>query len=509
MIISLFCFLTLLISATVSIPFSHVYSWHEEPIIFGEPKPPHYFKKFVGYGYNPKIETEIRGTVIGVDAFIYIVPDPSYYNLLLPGNYLDPTCEFFDTNAGKVLKLDLLGLIFKTEAPCPRMENPEGEAFNELKKTYQEMGKKLKSLNELGFPLTFPKLLINSKLADIVNSAQQFIPIIKLERPSHKYISDKCYPEGYPEGERKISNSWFPNDQWPELPCTNPVYYPPLDPTKSGCQVPGGSGAGNENCVREGDRIIVKGFYVHEHQHAMWEPEDLGGSSCIKSLSWKENGLMACWGHAELHPYNLTHVKRISSNVSENLNPDGSYTESHTVVAPLYKAYYSQTYHPNKLYHYPNGDAWTNPNAVKVIPAGKLVDSQKQMSMNHNFFISAPPKPEECKNNDNCRLSVSVKTQSNSNIFNPLSDKTQKNGKITTTVDYERNGVNVNMFASALTVKDPIVLKGEFTLKWISASADEYLTKLTLNPVNTAKVGIPDGVAITGKLEVCNNKNRY
>ncbi|WP_458743451.1 hypothetical protein [Candidatus Nitrosocosmicus sp. T] len=523
----------LLFSVTISIPFFNVYSLHEEPIISGGPNSPFHFKKFVGYGYNPKIETEIRGLVIGVDSFLYLVPDPSYYNLLLPGNYLSPECNFIDTKAGKLLNHDIIG--FYSDVPCPQRNNPTGEAFDELKNAYKNMGNQLKSLNELGFPLPFPKFFVNPEMANMFNDAQLFIPIIKLERPSHFYAAYKCHPEE----KLVITNPWWPNDQWPEEECTNAAYSPPVDPLKGPqCKDRGGYGIGNEDCVREGDRIIVKGLYVHEHQHTMWEPEGLkegeGGSGCLRQLYWMENGLMACWGHAELHPYKIHHVKRISSNVSENLNPDGSYTESHTVVAPMYKAYYSQTYYPNKYYHFPNNPNQIpalDPDGYKVIPAGKLVDSQKEFSMNHNFFINAPPKPEECvPNNSNCRLEVSVVTYSsdpyneNNNPVKPIyqfdlfpfnksnpidfiKNPNEKNGKITTTVDYERNGVNVNMFASALTVKDPLVLKGEFTLKWVPASADEYPTKLTLNPINTAKVGTPDGVAITGKLEVCNNKN--
>ena len=254
----------------------------------------------------------------------------------------------------------------------------------------------------------------------------------------------------------------------------------------------------NKDCVRVGDHIVMKGLYVHEHQHSIWEAENAdskegrGGSRCIRPLSWKENGLMACWGHAELHPYDGTSIKKISQNVSENLNPDGSYTESHTVVAPIYKAYYSQTYLGNKLEDQLGRILLPLGNFDTYVPAGTLVDSQKYLSMNHNFFINAPPKPEECKNNNYCRLDVSVNISSSSpynesnkplntpktNFLMPIFDTTQKNGKITTAVDYERNGVNVNMFASALAVKNPLVLMGEFTLKWISASADESLRNL-------------------------------
>ena len=140
-----FFIVMLLFSSFASIPFFNAYGLHEEPIISGEPKPPYYFKKFVGYGYNPKIETEVPGIVAYVESNIfYLVPNQSYYNLLLPGNYLHPLCSGYDTNYAKTFRGDILGPYL--DAACAKED-----VFRKIQQNLKSLGYTPKSLNELGF----------------------------------------------------------------------------------------------------------------------------------------------------------------------------------------------------------------------------------------------------------------------------------------------------------------------------------------------------------------------
>jgi len=412
--------LSIMISS-IFVPSLPLYAAHEQPIISGEPKAPFYFKKFVGYGYNPKIETEVRGVVVGVDSsFIHVVPDPNYYNLLLPGNYLNPKCT------PNQRQLDLLDFRL---APCGSEVN-----YEQFKKAYESKNE-LKSFKDLGVPLVYPG---SAWISPTISDAKGLLPVIKMEKQSHR---TGCSYDKNNRETCRVTNPWWPDYEWPEIRKDYvPVY------NRGFCSAPGGN---DSDCVKVGDHISIKGLYVHEHQHSIWVAENSikgeGGSGCIRALSWDDGKGMACWGHAELHPYDMSSIKKLSNNDSENLNPDGGYTESHTVVAPLYKAYYSQTYAPNKG-PFPGFGV-----------AGRLVDSQFQKDASHDFFISAPPLPSGC-DKTSCNIQVTVNQQKRGHASAAYK------------VDEGKAGINVHMFATGESVANPSIIMAEYTLKWSNSS---------------------------------------
>jgi hypothetical protein len=66
--------------------------------------------KFVGYGVDPSVSTEIQGTVISP---AYVLPDPNYMHLLIPGPY----CPVDKTGQVPLAP----GVEPKLNIPCPRM----------------------------------------------------------------------------------------------------------------------------------------------------------------------------------------------------------------------------------------------------------------------------------------------------------------------------------------------------------------------------------------------------
>jgi hypothetical protein len=90
--------------------------------VFGVPN------KWIGYGVDPPVETEVKGTVIYIDknnGFIYLMPDQNYRHLLLPGNTipLHPRDYKYDWWYNNLVRnYRLLGLPFNGVVPVIKME---------------------------------------------------------------------------------------------------------------------------------------------------------------------------------------------------------------------------------------------------------------------------------------------------------------------------------------------------------------------------------------------------
>jgi hypothetical protein len=268
-----------------------VYGTHEAVPIFKQVglKCPDKCGKFVGYGHNtnPRIATELRGTVIYVDnptigQDMYILPDVNYQNLLLPGNYIVPLCE-----------------------PVIPIISPDGSCPNEFHFWEENI---LNNYIRLGLPYHVGQAIpvIKLELQPPTDDGQPFSDIV----PGETNVPHLALLDSQTEVYRKITRDEIVSHFWGPLRSDKPLH------------------------------VVVYGLYVQEHQHSMY-----GGPSngeCIDAIIVKPRlptDYLKCYGHTELHPYYENFMYEINDNiVSQHTR---IYTERHTVVAPIYTQFYS------------------------------------------------------------------------------------------------------------------------------------------------------------------------
>jgi hypothetical protein len=119
------------------------------------------------------------------------------------------------------------------------------------------------------------------------------------------------------------------------------------------------------------DHIRATGVYVTDHGHTLW-----GSCNAQSTLSYWRGIHLACYAHAELHPYHFNSV-RLVPFTSSLFRPNDANVESHTIVVPYYNEYYRD-----------NGI-----NRNEQIGANGVVDSSKRLNANAEWFIEAPPQP--------------------------------------------------------------------------------------------------------------------
>jgi hypothetical protein len=376
--------------------------------------------KFVAYGSglpyfnspqaNKKIYTEVQGIVLSTDPEGFMVlPDEGYRNLLLPGNYAVPGCS---------------------KPPTFReLQIAECGSREDWHKLYQ-------TALALGVPNLPP-------FEDAVPGSKAF-PLIKVEDYTPYDVS-------------------LPEKRGPWDPAEIGMFYF-WDDRNTGKAMQ--DQYGNDMKVSVGDHISLKGLYVNEHQHSMWSE----GKSClvstlaeektdftglINSIPFLDVGHFTCYGHAEIHPYDMrsfhllpyttfaphcppcdpVHLQflRIYAQALKKFH-----SESHTVAAPVYKAYY-----PNSA---------LNPFLYK----GRLADNFEDKTVKSHFLIASPPHPPECKV-QKCSLIVdeSIIRQEGNNV-----------GTIQYTKKLQPYGLSVDVTATGKYVHIPAIFAGNWILCW-------------------------------------------
>jgi hypothetical protein len=119
--------------------------------------------------------------------------------------------------------------------------------------------------------------------------------------------------------------------------------------------------------LQVGDHIKVTGLYVIELQHVMYY------TGCKPPFAFFRGFQKLCWGHAEIHPYNVREIEYVPP-----LEPGDTNTESHTVVFPVYRQFYDN--------YEANG-----------VAQNKLVDASRDKETKAEFFIKASDRPPECR----------------------------------------------------------------------------------------------------------------
>jgi hypothetical protein len=329
------------------------YGAHEEPTVRAPPQHPSQEGKWVGYGMDPLIETEVKGIIIYVDGDnLYVIPDPDYRNLVIKGNSLRPSINDADT---------------KSEAIEKNLEN-------------------------LNLPSD--------------------TPIIKMEM-----VNARAFGQSWME---RVGCTYGPDPGATEDDCgPGPVRFKYDDPYKKGYP------------LRVGDHIKVTGLYVIELQHVMYYP------ACRPPFAFFQGIQKLCWGHAEIHPYNVREIEYVPP-----LEPGDTNTESHTVVHPVYRQFYD---------HY-LANGWAQ---------NRLVHESRDRGVNAEFFIRASDQPPECRwIKCNLNFSQKINAGSEQNIVSKVVENGGARIKVNIN-DFQRDKGPVEQ-----PINDPTVFKATWSLGW-------------------------------------------
>jgi hypothetical protein len=314
--------------------------------------------KFIVYGADPRVNTEVKGIILSMEPelIMYLMPDTNYMNMVIEGNTLHP---------------ELLG---------PFGQRPTKQTgFDTWVKSVRDPCEK-----SLHIPFFCGGL----------------IPAIKLECLTGVEGSNIPGGCGGPESDGcKVDESdggLVQNDTNP-TPCI-PPHYSHQDPvvTSGKCQekgreytVPKGIRSGEILCrILPGDHIKLTGLFIMELQHPMWySPMCHAPFLTQEVVPGGPFGLPvtvdACYGHAEIHPYNFESIFYEPVAPTSNFN-----SETHTVVAPIY--------HQVITCVTGNADFVDNLDCTRNSLEGHLIDRSEETAPVKHFFLKAPPKPQDC-----------------------------------------------------------------------------------------------------------------
>ena len=345
--------------------------------------------------------TELRGTVIYAanNGDIYILPDDNYKSMLLNGNFIVPNCP--------VNFIDPLGI----HPSCLRSSYDYWTEH--ILKNYQRLG--------------FPPVRGNQ------------IPVIKLEAnsltndiPPTSNFEHTDFPIAHVNLLDSYSNSYTKIS---------------LATLQSHFNVTSG------NYTNQRDHVVVYGLYVQEMQHNMFQDVEQKVGSCERPfvrMPWDPTQFMTCYGHTELHPYFALFIYKINDN-----NPPPINTERHTVVAPIYNAYFSDTYGLNKLYGF----------------AGHLADDSIHNTITDHFFIKAPAHPSQCASKP-CRLDFQESVLHK--ILAPGST-------VSTSYEIRSDDVFVEVTAFGYFATIPTVFQADYSTTWVPDTPPSF-DSVTLTP---------------------------
>lgn len=196
-----------------------------------------------------------------------------------------------------------------------------------------------------------------------------------------------------------------------------------------------------------GKHVKLYGLYLQEFQHNMYQDVVNAPGSCTVPFivkPWKQLEQMRCYGHAELHPY-------LSSYIFDSPEPlaGGKNTETHTVVAPFYTQYYSDTYGINKL---------------TGVDAHLDNENSKTNVVNH-FFMKAPPKPSECS---------SVACELHFEESNVMRFGSAQSGSRVDEITPQ--GAIITVFAHGESIKNPTIFQATWSVFWKRATPVTIIT---------------------------------
>lgn len=214
-------------------------------------------------------------------------------------------------------------------------------------------------------------------------------------------------------------------------------------PSESPSTAPMVNDRGNFRPLKVGDHIKVTGLYVTDNAHTMFS------ILCTDSFSLMRGMYRACFPHSELHPYDYYTIEII-----QPLQPGDANIETHTVAAPIYDEYYSNTYFWNKIWGV----------------AGHFVDSSKREIVDAEWFIEAPPAPIGANPEVTHTLIIGEAI-----LFSPRDI-------IKHSITKESNGYRVKITIQGNDVSNPSIFQATYNVYWQELTPTPVLTKIIVSP---------------------------
>ena len=217
--------------------------------------------------------------------------------------------------------------------------------------------------------------------------------------------------------------------------------------------------------VRNCDHISLRGLYVIDHGHTMYQDDGMTPAFCynirIEYPNVPDIYQRVCKPHAEMHPYQWQSVRLVKSWPGSTFTPN---VENHTMVIPFYREFFGE----RRVDPLPWWECKYPPEGI----CNQVVDVSRQNQSSFEWFIDAGPYPGggQCgpRAGDRCEIKYQYEELINT-------------GQVSTQIIPESNGIRVQVSATALPGSDysplpPTGQPGSYKL----VSPSKYIAKYSV-----------------------------